>query len=79
MTQFHMRTLETETLGARRSSYHDLPAFTQGYIEAMFFTDTHDDSDIGDAIYEDLSPCAIASIKRDCAAFRKAARWSSYA
>lgn len=53
-------------------SFNALDAFTQGYIEAMFFTDTGtgDDEDLEDATVADLSPEALETIKADCAAFQ---------
>lgn len=50
-----------------------LDSFTQGYIEAMFFTSTGtgDDGDLEDASFAELAPSALASILEDCADFQK--------
>jgi len=51
--------------------FHDLPAFTRGYIEAMFFTNSGsgDDGDMEHATFADLAPEALEAIKAECAAF----------
>ena len=58
-------------LGARDGAelFKACDAFTQGYIEAMFFTDAGPDSDCADATVSELSAEAWAEIKRDCALF----------
>ncbi len=50
-----------------------LDSFTQGYIEAMFFTSTGtgDDGDLKDASVAELAPDAWQSIIEDCANFQK--------
>jgi len=46
-------------------------AFTQGYVEAMFFTDASPDSeDCADATVSDLSADAWRKIDADCAKFQ---------
>lgn len=58
-------------------SFRALDSFTQGYIEAMFFTDTgdRDDGDLENACTADLSAEALEEIKAECAAFQaKAAK-----
>lgn len=49
----------------------DLDSFTQGYVEAMFFTSTgtDDDGDLQEAGFADLAPETLATIVADCAAF----------
>lgn len=49
-----------------------LDSFTQGYIEAMFFTDANcmDDGDLADATVDDLAPETWRRIQEDCAAFQ---------
>jgi hypothetical protein len=58
--------------GAR--GFAKLDAFTQGYVEAMFFTDAScaDDGELEDATFDDLAPEALARIQRDCEAFQTA-------
>jgi hypothetical protein len=48
-----------------------LDAFTQGYVEALFFTETgsSDDGELKDASFADLAPETLDDIKHDCAAF----------
>lgn len=55
--------------------FDDLDVFTQGYIEAMFFTSTGtgDDGDMEDAGFADLAPETLTAIIADCAAFTAAA------
>lgn len=48
----------------------DLDDFTQGYIEALFFTDSGpEDGQLGDAGFSDLAPETLARIITDCARF----------
>lgn len=58
--------------GAR--SFAALDSFTQGYVEALFFTDASDpdDGDLADATVADLAPETIAKIVAECAAFQTA-------
>lgn len=71
--------------GPRRSTaLHELDAFTQGYLEALFFTEcepgtTAEDHDPetqsslpGDTTFDDLSPDALEKIVTDCTAFQDA-------
>jgi hypothetical protein len=55
-----------------------LDEFTQGYIEAVFFTDTGtgDDAENGlqDATFADLAPESLADIIADCAKFQDDAK-----
>lgn len=59
--------------GAVTSSirWDDLDAFTQGYIEALFFTDSgSDEGRLGDAGFADLTPEALQLCIADCARFQ---------
>jgi len=49
-----------------------LDSFTQGYIEAMFFTETGtgDDGDLENATVAELADIAMAAIVRDCEAWQ---------
>lgn len=53
-------------------AYKALDDFTQGYVEAMFFTETGDgdDGDLEDATFGDLAPEALAEIVDYCARFQ---------
>lgn len=56
----------------------DLDAFTQGYVEALFFTESGGEADgkeIGDAGFADLDPDALAKILADCAKFQDSRAW----
>lgn len=53
----------------------DLDAFTQGYVEALFFTSTGDDGEPLEQGFSDLAPETLARIIADCAAFRAAPAW----
>jgi hypothetical protein len=57
---------------ADAKGFSDLSSFVQGYIEAMFFTETGNDDDLEDANSGELSDESIASIVADCDAFEKA-------
>lgn len=52
--------------------WENLDAFTQGYIEAMFFTDASsaDDGDLENATFADIAPQFLASIIADCQRFQ---------
>ena len=57
--------------GAQSARFASLDAFTQGYIEAMFFTA---DEEIGEgAGLDDLSSAAWGRIRQDCCAFQEGA------
>lgn len=62
-----------DTMSAR--AFRDLDAFTQGYIEAMFFTETGtgDDGELEDATFADLAPETVEQIVSECTAFQEAA------
>lgn len=68
MPQF---VLDPGTLKAARA-FNQLDAFTQGYVEALFFTHTGtaDDEELQDAAFVDLAPETLARIVDDCRAFR---------
>ena len=52
--------------------FGELDEFTQGYIEAMFFTNTGsgDDEELEHATVADLAPETLATIVGDCEAFQ---------
>jgi hypothetical protein len=50
--------------------FKQLDEFTQGYIEAIFFTDASPDSeDLADAKFEELAPATLVDIIGDCLLF----------
>ena len=51
------------------NAFRDLPEFVQGYIEAMFFTDTGENG-LEHADTSELAPEALASIRKTCEAFQ---------
>ncbi len=52
-------------------SFQSLDSFTQGYIEAMFFTDCHPDTpELEDKGFYDLSPEALDTCIDDCTVFQ---------
>lgn len=57
---------------AAYEAYEKLDAFTQGYIEALFFTNTGsaDDEELETATVSDLAPSTLQEIATDCAAFQ---------
>lgn len=79
--------LETREAYMPRILWKHLDAFTQGYIEALFFTETapgvsteewqatedHDEGSIPDDVaFADLAPASLATIIEDCRAFQEA-------
>jgi hypothetical protein len=56
-------------------TYSQLDWFTQGYIEAMFFTDASsaDDGDLENATVAEIAPEFLASIVATCQCFQKEA------
>lgn len=56
--------------GAR--TFAGLDAFTQGYVEAMFFTDASDadDGDLANATFDELADEALSRIVIDCQRFQ---------
>lgn len=91
MPEFHLDTAGKAYKSVSETTmesvtWRDLDAFTQGYIEALFFTESapgvtteewqatedHDEGSIpGDVGFSDLAPDALASIIEDCAAFQR--------
>lgn len=58
---------EFEMNGKVDPGYLALDLFTQGYIEALFFTEAEE---LGEAVgFADLAPCTQETIKADCARF----------
>jgi len=49
-----------------------LDSFTQGYIEAMFFTETNgaEDADMANATFANLAPVTLAAIAGQCQRFQ---------
>ncbi len=74
MPAFHLDMGSSE--GANQ--YQDLDAFTQGYVQAMFFTDTGDqeNEELENASFEELAPEALAGIIKDCRRFQEENRKS---
>lgn len=73
MPEFHLDTsgsvLNGTTGGEPKPiGWGYLDAFTQGYIEALFFTQQNDRGH-GAASFSDLAPETLAAILRDCAAY----------
>lgn len=53
------------------SAYNALDDFTQGYIEAMFFTDANSDSnDLADATFAELAPLSLNMSIEECRDFQ---------
>lgn len=71
MPQFILDHGSSTTAGA----FRQLDGFTQGYIEAMFFTETgsEDDGDLEHATVADLTPSSWEAIRTDCEEFQAAA------
>ena len=57
---------------AAYEAYKKLDLFTQGYIEALFFTNTGsaDDEDLENAAFSDLAPSSLKDIVEDCKLFQ---------
>lgn len=52
--------------------FYDLPKFTQGYIEAMFFTEAHaDNPELEHSTFDDLAPETLETIIADCKDFEE--------
>ena len=50
--------------------YTDLSAFTQGYVNAIMFTECHcDNEELEHKTFEDFAPATITKIIEDCAGF----------
>lgn len=63
-------------LGDRPSApkcFSCLDAFTQGYVEAMFWTECNEDNhdNLAEATFSDLAPEALTRIMQDCEAFQR--------
>jgi len=53
------------------SEFNELDSFTQGYVEALFFTECHSDNpELEEATFADLAPETLAMVIRDCQDFR---------
>ncbi|MGI9306585.1 MAG: hypothetical protein ACR2P5_04695 [Gammaproteobacteria bacterium] len=58
--------------GSEHESFMGLDTFTQGYIEAMFWTEAHaDNPELDGAAFDELAPSALALIKGDCLDFQE--------
>jgi hypothetical protein len=65
----------TEPNPTEFTEWRHLDSFTQGYIEALFFTESGSEDDgkeIGDAGFADLAPESLADIIEDCTAWQAA-------
>jgi len=86
-TSGHIRNEAVSIRSGIAAAYHqwrDLDSFTQGYIEALFFTETEPgttretwDPEVhaalpGDVAFADLAPQALATIIADCARWQAA-------
>ena len=56
--------------GATAPKFRQLDSFTQGYIGAMFFTDTPDDEERNDWTFTALAPETLQRIIDDCINFQ---------
>lgn len=55
-------------------AFKALDSFTQGYFEAMFFTECHSDNpELDEAAFSDLVPDTLAAIIEECRDFQKLA------
>jgi len=94
MPEFHLDTAGVVSVDTRVSegrapgtshpivitAWRDLDSFTQGYIEALFFTSTGEDGEPLEQGFSDLAPETLARIIADCAAFQASGTaWSTYA
>lgn len=53
-------------------AFKALDYFTQGYVQAIFFTECHSDTpDLQDATFADMAPATLADIVADCTAFQQ--------
>lgn len=68
MAEFELDYGSPEACGV----YHNLDCFTQGYLQAMFFTDTGtgDDGELEYGTFAELAPVALAKIIADCERFQ---------
>jgi hypothetical protein len=60
--------------GEAADTFAGLDPFTQGYIEAFFWTNANsaDDEDLEGGTFAELAPSALADAVQDCADFREA-------
>ena len=71
MPEFHIDANDPTQDGR---TYASLDSFTQGYIEAAFFTSTGPDNDeegLGDASFSEIAPEALDKVIADCAEWQK--------
>ena len=67
MPEYHIDT------SLDRDRWNCLDAFTQGYIEAAFFTEYNaDNAELEDARFNELSQTALATIVAECQEFQEA-------
>jgi hypothetical protein len=58
-------------LGNEAQTFSELPEFTRGYIEAMFFTNSGEREDeLHEATFADFAPETLEQIVKDCEAFQ---------
>jgi hypothetical protein len=60
------------------TAWRDLDSFTQGYVEALFFTSTGEDGEAFEQGFSDLAPETLARIIADCTAFRRGEQWQQW-
>ena len=68
MPEFHI------DLGSAADEFSALDSFTQGYIEAAFFTSTGPDNEsegLGEAAFNEIATDSLATIVADCAEWQK--------
>lgn len=64
---------EFQMEGTCEPAFRALDYFTQGYIEALFFTDTgSEEGALGDAGFSELAPETLTCIVADCITFQTA-------
>lgn len=85
MPEFHLDTTGVVTAHTPQFAYlkfSDLDAFTQGYIEALFFTNASnpDDGELEGKAFVDLAPESLLDILKDCRGFVEAYAgwWHTY-
>lgn len=71
-----MTVPQFELNSAHSAEWKSLDSFTQGYIEALFFTNSgdRDDEITADKGFSDLAPQTLATIIADCAKFQDDAK-----
>jgi len=57
-------------LGNATDSFSKLDEFTQGYVEAMFFTSIDTDEDLFLASYDEIAPMTLYALVADCESFQ---------